>query len=347
MADRISSLDSGYQTGDLSIFPEAIDDKGLLYTATNNSKVKLKHTLTYNGKVVIVEPSTEGFPDTGIIRVGPDTGVAGQFELIFYNKKTSNTFQDLKRGFGGSKQNSWTTKGIYVTNSVVADHHNAPKDAIINIENDLGTKDTPGPESLNGILKSQEIRFLSPKPLFRAFPTKGPGPMMVRFQNFTTGHTIRYLWDFGDGATSLEKSPTHTYLSEGKYTVKLNIITSTGAQGVQTKKDYIEVNQDESLPFFYVDSVSQPYSIKTAAQLTAGGTPTQPKTFLFVDQTDGDIVQRNWVFGDGNQLAQEDPDIHTATHTFTEPGEYIVTLLIIFSNRRLKKVELPEPLVVL
>jgi len=339
--DRISSLDDAYVTGDLSVFPEALDDREILYEATNNSYVVLKQTLTYTGKIVIVE-DTSGFPDNGIIRIGPPPGEPGQYEMIAYNTRTSNTFQDLKRGFAGSRQSYWSARKYYVSNSVAAEHHNAIKDAIINMEVDCGVEEFPAAVSLNGILKSQETRFLAPKPLFRAFPLKGTPPLQVRFQNFTTGHIVRNLWDFGDGGTSLEESPIHTYLTEGVYTVKLNVVTSTGAQGVATKTEYILVDVDESLPFFYVDSISEPYSTKTAAE--EGKTP---KEFRFVDQSDGEIVQRNWVFGDGTTYTQEDPDVHEITHIYQEPGDYIVTELIQFSNGRLKRVELPEPLTVL
>lgn len=330
MADRISSLDDSYLTGDLSLFPEAIDDKEVLYEATNNSSVVLKQTLSYSSNVIIVEDTT-GFPAKGILRVGPPPGESGMYEMIYYDAKTNNTFTDLKRGFAGSRQNVWYARKAYVSNAVAAEHHNAVKDALIKIERDLGVETDPEPESLNGILKSQEVRFLAPKPLFRAFPIKGPPSLKVRFQNFTTGHIVRYLWDFGDGGTSTEKSPIHTYVVEGQYTVKLNVITSTGAQGVVTKRGYILVDADESTPFFYVDPTGDPSS----------------RTFTFVDQSDGDVVARNWVFGDGNTYTQEDPDIHYHTHTYTDPGEYVVTELVQFGNGRLKRIELPERLVVL
>lgn len=344
MADRISSLDTGYTTGDLSFYPQILDDKDTLYTAANNARTKLKQTLTYNGKYVIVEDTT-GFPDTGQIRVGEEGGDA--YELIAYQVKTANSFQKLQRGFGGSNPTVWRPGKVYVTCSVMADHHNAVKDAIINIESNLGIKEQPTEESLNGILKAQEFRFLSPKPLFRAFPIKGTPPLTVRFQNFTTGHIIRYFWDFGDGSTALDKSPIHTYTQEGIYTVKLNVITSTGGQGVQTKNGYIVVSKDESIPFFYVADTTAPYSGKTAAEMTIAGNPTNVKNFKFVDQSDGEIVQRNWVFGDGTQLVVDDPDIHTASHVYAQPGEYVVTELIVFSNSKLKRIELSDPLIVL
>lgn len=301
----------------------------------------LKQTLTYSGIRVIVD-DTSLFPDNGIIRVGPDIGKPGQFEMIYYGSKTANTFEKLIRGFAGSKQSYWPTTNNFVSNAVFAEHHNAIKDAILNMENNGGERTFPDPNSLNGILTAQEIRFLAPKPLFRAFPIKGPPPLAVRFQNFSTGHIVRYLWDFGDGGTSLEQSPIHTYATEGVFTVKLNVVTSTSAQGVATKVGYITVSADEAAPFFYVDSIDNPYSQQTAAKLAV-----QPKEFVFVDQSDGDIVQRNWIFGDGVTFTEQDPDKHDITHIYSEPGEYVVSELIQFANGRLKRVELPTPLVVL
>lgn len=341
MVDRISSLDSGYEVGELSLFPLALDDNETLYEATNNTSVVLKQSLTYVSKSIIVE-TTEGFPDKGIIRVGPEPGESGSYEMIYYDILTPNSFKDLVRGFNGSVQSYWKSGQAFVSNAVNSEHHNSIKDAIINMEIDVGVELDPEVASLNGILKTQEARFLAPKPLFRIFPITGPPPLRVRFQNFTTGHIIRHFWDFGDGGTSLEKSPIHTYIIEGTYTVKLNIVTSTGSQGVATKKNYITVDTDESLPFFYVDSIDNPYSVDSAVELEE-----IPKEFLFVDQSDGEIVQRNWIFGDGDKTTQEDPDIHDIAHIYQKPGEYVVTELIQFSNGLLKRVELPMPLVVL
>ncbi len=155
MTDRISSLDTAYNTGDLSLFPLAIDDKKVLFEATNNSYVMLKQTLTYNGKIIVVEDTT-GFPDSGEIRIGPLPGESGEYELIYYDKKTNNTFQNLRRGYAGSQINYWPAVSTCVSNSVAAEHHNAIKDALINIENDLGLKEDPTVDSLNGILKDQE-----------------------------------------------------------------------------------------------------------------------------------------------------------------------------------------------
>jgi len=52
-----------------------------------------------------------------------------------------------------------------------------------------------------------------------------------QFANESTGGT-EYLWDFGDGNTSTEQSPSHTYESEAFYTVSL---TTTNLCGTSTK----------------------------------------------------------------------------------------------------------------
>ena len=49
----------------------------------------------------------------------------------------------------------------------------------------------------------------------------------VTFTNETTG-AVSYKWDFGDGATSTETSPVHTYPGKGKYVPTLYATTKDG-----------------------------------------------------------------------------------------------------------------------
>jgi len=57
--------------------------------------------------------------------------------------------------------------------------------------------------------------------IFTATPTGGDG-------NYT------YSWDFGDGSSSTEKNPTHTYGSAGSYTVVLSVTDGNGITAEQT-----------------------------------------------------------------------------------------------------------------
>ncbi|WP_113922726.1 PKD domain-containing protein [Cognataquiflexum aquatile] len=61
----------------------------------------------------------------------------------------------------------------------------------------------------------------------------------ITFQNRSVGNIISYFWDFGDGNSSSEISPTHTYLKPGKYTIKLQAIDEYGC--IQEIEKTIEI----------------------------------------------------------------------------------------------------------
>lgn len=60
-----------------------------------------------------------------------------------------------------------------------------------------------------------------PDASFSAETRRGTVPLTVQFSNQSTGDITTWLWDFGDGTTSLEKQPTHTYTEPGVYSVLL------------------------------------------------------------------------------------------------------------------------------
>jgi len=320
---RISSSDAGYAVGDLSLFPDALDDRDSLYEVRNNAETRLRSGLSYNGRQIVVE-SAEGFPDKGLLRVGPPSGAGGEAELVYYESKTGSVFKGLTRGFAGSRQNQWPA-GSWATNAVTAEPHNAVKDALINMQRKLGLKVSPDPETLNRRLKDMELRYLTPRATFRGFPRKVRPGLPVRFQSLCEGDVVRYLWDFGDGSQSVEKHPVHVYESEGTYTVRLHLISESGAQGIATKSNYIVASLDEQTPFFYVKRVSG-------------------RTYRFVDQTDGGVVQRFWVFGDGENHVETDPNVHERVHTYSEAGSYRPSLLVAFSGDRVRRVFLDDEL---
>ena len=336
---RLSSLDSNYIAGGLSNFPESLDTKDSLYEVKNNAETKLRTSLPYNGKLIIVE-NAQSFPEKGLLRVGPPPGNAGDAELIYYGLRTNDTFKNLVRGFAGSRQNQWLA-GSWATNAVTAEPHNAVKDAIINMQQKTGTKSSPESDSINGRLNRLEARFLAPKASFKSFPRKGPNGTKIRFQNFSEGDVVRYLWDFGDGAQSTEKNPEHQYLQEGIYTVQLSVITSTGGQGSTTKSNYIEISNKEKTSYFYTLPT---FGI---SQETADLNDENSTVFRLVDQTDGDIKQRFWIFGDGSEnYVEENPNIHEVEHIYQKPGTYDPSLLVIFADDTLKRIFLTQKVTV-
>lgn len=59
--------------------------------------------------------------------------------------------------------------------------------------------------------------------------TEGPAPLEVSFATGIQGTAVRYTWNFGDGSTSTEANPTHTFTTNGTYTVKLVVTAPDGS----------------------------------------------------------------------------------------------------------------------
>jgi dienelactone hydrolase len=62
----------------------------------------------------------------------------------------------------------------------------------------------------------------------RAMADDPADPLTVRFKTRASFEPVRYLWSFGDEATSPIASPVHTYPSDGQYTVTLTVETPKG-----------------------------------------------------------------------------------------------------------------------
>jgi PKD repeat protein len=67
----------------------------------------------------------------------------------------------------------------------------------------------------------------------------GECSLAVQFENTTVG-SGDFLWDFGDGTTSTERSPFHTYTSSGDYTIRLTIAPTLSC--AQTSTQVIRVS---------------------------------------------------------------------------------------------------------
>jgi PKD repeat protein len=58
--------------------------------------------------------------------------------------------------------------------------------------------------------------------------------LQVTFTNFSQNATT-YAWEFGDGNTSAEKDPVHTYAEAGQYAVKLTVSNAAGESATRTE----------------------------------------------------------------------------------------------------------------
>ena len=148
-------------------------------------------------------------------------------------------------------------------------------------------------------------------------PPRGVPPLLVQFdssQSTDDGLIVDRRWDFGDGTTSREISPLHTYTARGAYTVRLTLTDDTGA--TQTGTITVTVTE-RPIAFISIDP-------NTASAENA------PATFTFdasssydPDAAPGDTLSYRWDFGDGSREI-----IARVRHTFAAAGVYRVTLTV-------------------
>ncbi len=70
--------------------------------------------------------------------------------------------------------------------------------------------------------------------------TSCKAPFTVQF-NDNSPAASTWLWDFGDGSTSNQQNPSHTYTSQGSFTVSLTITLTGGCSNTITKSQYIKI----------------------------------------------------------------------------------------------------------
>jgi len=152
--------------------------------------------------------------------------------------------------------------------------------------------------------KTDYITVLEPPvAVFTANVTEGNMPLAVRFIDQSAGNVTAWFWDFGDGVTSTEQSPTHVYTAAGAYTVSLNA-SNAYEFSTEIKTDYITV-------------LELPVAVFTA-NVTEGNMPLAVR---FIDQSAGNVTAWFWDFGDGATSTEQSP-----IHVYTAAGAYTVSL---------------------
>lgn len=77
---------------------------------------------------------------------------------------------------------------------------------------------------------------------FTATPKYGTAPLTVTFTDTSDASPINWNWDFGDGTTSTEQTPVHTYTTAGAYTVTLKATNYLGSD-TMIKTSYILIGK--------------------------------------------------------------------------------------------------------
>ena len=101
--------------------------------------------------------------------------------------------------------------------------------------------DNSGGSSVDEIIVEITQEGDSSMAAFTSTPTSGNVPLYVNFTDLSTSSPASWQWYFGDGGTSTQQNPTHTYSNEGSYAVSLTVSNTYGFD-TEIKLNYITVS---------------------------------------------------------------------------------------------------------
>jgi PKD repeat protein len=242
-------------------------------TATN-----ICGSITTTQEVVVVTPPTAAFTQSASSGCAPLT-------VQFSNQSTANSTSYAWSFPGGTPSISnqpnpmviWTDPGTYVVTLVSS--------------NSAGSSTATATITVNTVPVA-------------GFTSQTAGTSVV-LSNTSTGAST-YLWDFGDGSTSAEASPTHNYGTTSSFTVTL---TATNECGSTTTTHTVEI-------------MGAPPIASFSANNTTG---CLPFTVNFTDQSAGNPTIWQWSFEGGFPTTS---GLQNPTVTYNTPGTYSVTLMV-------------------
>ena len=145
--------------------------------------------------------------------------------------------------------------------------------------------------------------FGPPSAAFSVSETKTKPGSSTQFMDKTAGEIDSWLWDFGDGNTSTEQNPAHTYAERGDYTVSLTVSNKAGSD-------------TDTLPIVVLAPPNANFSASEARAKVNS-------SIQFTDESTGDIDSWLWDFGDGSTSTEQNP-----SHTYRDAGTYTVSLTV-------------------
>ncbi len=200
-----------------------------------------------------------------------------------------------------------------------------------------------GPSGTNQVSRKGYIVVSpEPEPLVAGFtlkPSEGIAPLSVQCTDESTGSINRYLWEFGDGAVSETRHPSHRYTTPGSYIIKLTVYGSSGVSSADqivtvgptlTKADrlnpyprYIQSGTGEQNHFIVNESGLSDASKPIADFVISKKSGRTPLSISCEDRSSGTIESWSWNFGDESNSIEQNP-----VHTYTKPGTYSISLTV-------------------
>jgi PKD repeat protein len=154
---------------------------------------------------------------------------------------------------------------------------------------------------------------------FSFSPTSGTAPLTVTFDASASydpdGSVVGYSWNFGDGATGSGRVTSHTYTSNGTFTIRLTVTDNEGKTGSTTKSITIVKVNDPPVAEFSFSPTTGIFPLSVTFDASASWDP------------DGSIVQYSWDFGDGKAGSGQ-----VVSHPYENPGTFSVKLTVRDNN---------------
>ncbi|MGM0376020.1 MAG: PKD domain-containing protein, partial [Bacteroidota bacterium] len=145
----------------------------------------------------------------------------------------------------------------------------------------------------------------SPDAGFVTDTAEGCWPLTVDFTNYSVGAQERdYQWDFGDGNTSDEQNPTHTFNEPGEYPVQLTVPGPDSIEG-------------------HYQKIINVYGHPTAAFGVEPDLVYVPGDEVRLFDLSEGAVEYEWHFGDDSISHEEHP-----RHEYQEAGSYDIKLIV-------------------
>ncbi|MBL7749699.1 MAG: PKD domain-containing protein, partial [Chitinophagaceae bacterium] len=162
-----------------------------------------------------------------------------------------------------------------------------------------------------------------PSANFTGSPVSGCSPLIVVFQDQSTGSPTSWNWDFGNGNTSTLQNPTASYFTPGTYTVTLTATNINGSNTL-TRTQYV--------------TVYEPPVVSFSSDVTSGCFPLRVQ---FTDLSTPGAGNTNttwlWDFGNGTTSTLQNPFV-----TYTTAGNFTITLRVTNDKGCTRTISLPN-----
>jgi PKD repeat protein len=274
-------------------------------TSTDKSPV---HTYTVAGTYTVTLTASNGAGSDTVTRSGYITVSAAAITpvALFHSNTTSGTIP-LAVQFLDSSSNS-PTSWAWSFGDGGTSAEQSPEHTYTTAGTYTVTLTATNAGGSNTVTRAGEIVVGSvsavPVAAFISTVESGNAPLIVQFVDSSTNTPTSWVWSFGDGNTSTTQNPSHTYVTEGVYTVTLTA-TNSGGSDTETKAGYITVTFAKPVANFTAD-------------VTSGSAPF---VVHFNDTSENSPTSWSWKFGDGGKSTEQNP-----AHTFRDQGTYTVSL---------------------